>query len=192
MKLRHSLFDIFEECNRKIKYCVGVIIIARDKHYETEDLRNRRTQQHHPICASPPSEKQLSFPSSASPTPTWGDAFSVDNSAVITPSSSLPTSDAAAPSLAVDTSSPIPSNVVTSDVTVISGIQSVVASRSASFDTNASTQSVTGTSSAESTQSATSSGTAAVEATGAAVPVRGFKKMGLAGAIAGAAGVMFV
>lgn len=129
---------------------------------------------------------------SASPTPTWGDAFSVDNSAVITPSSSLPTSDAGAPSLAVDTSSPIPSNVVTSDVTVISGIQSVVASRSASFDTNASTQSVTGTSSAESTQSTTSSGTAAVEATGAAVPVRGFKKMGLAGAIAGAAGVMFV
>jgi hypothetical protein len=65
---------------------------------------------------------------------------------------------------------------------VISGIQSVVASRSASFDTSASTQSVTGT----------SSESAAAEATGAAAPARGFKKMGLAGAIAGAAGVVFM
>lgn len=118
----------------------------------------------------------------ASSTPTWGDAFSVDNSAVVTPTSSLPTSDATAPSLAVDTASPVPLNPATSDVTVISGIQSVVASRSASFDTSASTQSATGT----------SSGSAAAEATGAAAPARGFKKMGLAGAIAGAAGVMFM
>ncbi|KAG9188495.1 hypothetical protein G6011_02418 [Alternaria panax] len=131
--------------------------------------------------------------SSVSPTSTWGDAFSVDNSAVVTPSSSLPTSDAAAPSLAVDTSSLGPSDVEPSDVTVISGIQSVVASRSANFGASATgTGTRTGTGSAQSTESATSSGSAASEATGAAASARGFKKMGLAGAIAGAAGVMFM
>jgi len=126
---------------------------------------------------------------SASPTPSWGDAFTVDNS-VSTPASSLPTSLAGAPSLAVDTASPVPSNTVTEDVTVITGIQSAVGSRTASFD--ASSQSVTGTrSGGSSTQSATGA-SGLVEATGAAVPVGGFKKMGFAGAMAGAAGVLFV
>jgi hypothetical protein len=130
--------------------------------------------------------------SSASPTSSWGDAFTVDNSAVSTPATSLSTSEAGAPSLAVDTASPVPPNTATADVTVVTGIQSAIGSRSRSFDASAGTQSVTGTDSAGSgTQSATST-TALVEATGAAVPGRGFKKMGFAGAFAGAAGVILM
>ncbi|KAH6878796.1 hypothetical protein BKA58DRAFT_103172 [Alternaria rosae] len=127
---------------------------------------------------------------STSPTPTWGDAFTVENSAASTPASSLPTSEAGAPSLAVDTASPIPSNLVTEDVTVITGIQSAVGSRTASFDP--SSQSVTGTGSLGSSTESATGASGLVEATGAAVPVRGFKKMGFAGAMAGAAGVLFV
>jgi hypothetical protein len=98
----------------------------------------------------------------------------------------------------------VPSSVATTDVTLISGIQSAVPSRSATFNASASvgwnssasastsTESTLGTSSVGSSTESATSGSAISDATGAAVPARGFKKMGFAGAIAGAAGVMFV
>jgi hypothetical protein len=129
----------------------------------------------------------------------WGQAFTVDNTEVSTPASSLPTSDGMSPSLVVDTAAgayatgvetaPGPV-VVTSEIgdgttSVITGIQSVV-SGTKSFEMNATTTMVGGNG------SKSASTTEVVEATGAAAPVKGLKKMGFAGALAGAAGVMFV
>ncbi|KAF1940266.1 hypothetical protein EJ02DRAFT_467520 [Clathrospora elynae] len=117
---------------------------------------------------SPSTENLIPAPTTSS----WGQPFTVANSAVSTPSSSLPTSAAPAPSIIVDVSSP---SVSTSDATVISGIQSVV-SRDSSFDASVGLTT-----------------TAGAQSTGAAVAVvGGYKNMGYAGVIAGAAGVLFV
>jgi hypothetical protein len=131
----------------------------------------------------------------------WGQAFTVDNTEVSTPASSLPTSDGMSPSLVVDTAAgayatgvetaPGPV-VVTSEIgdgttSVITGIQSVV-SGTKSFEMSATTTVVGGSGS----KTASASTTEVVEATGAAVPAKGLKKMGFAGVLAGAAGVMFV
>jgi hypothetical protein len=134
----------------------------------------------------------------AEPTTSWGQdqAFTVDNTEVSTPASSLPTSEGMSPSLAVDTAAPTVAPggpvVVTSETgdattSVISGIPSVI-SNTASFQTGSVT---TMTGNLTRTIGAPS-GTQVVEATGGAAPVKGLKKMGFAGALAGAAGVMFV
>jgi hypothetical protein len=104
-------------------------------------------------------------------TTSWGEAFTVDNSAVITPSSSLPTSEGAAPSLMSDSS-------------IAPGIQSG-AGRSSRFD-------VSVTESASATGTGSGGAAAETQSKGAAGGNEGFRKMGFVGVVAGAAGIMFV
>jgi len=77
---------------------------------------------------------------------------------------------------------------------VISGIQSAVSSLSGELEsvTGSTTGTESGTETAESTGTETSAPGATVATGAAAVPVRGYKKMGFVGAVAGAAGVVFM
>ncbi|KAF2850647.1 hypothetical protein T440DRAFT_449810 [Plenodomus tracheiphilus IPT5] len=111
-------------------------------------------------------------------TSSWGEPFVVDNSALSTPTSSnnLMPITATRSGLDLATSPPtIPSvSPSVSGGTVISGIQSVLSK--ASFDPSGSD-----------TRSS-----AGVQSTAAAKGIGGLRKMGFAGALAGAAGVLLV
>jgi hypothetical protein len=92
-------------------------------------------------------------------TTSWGEAFTVENSAVSTPDSSLPTSEQAAPTVITGSN-----GASASDVTVVTGIQSLT----------------------------TTAGAATTQSEAGAEGKSGFRKMGFAGVVAGAAGVLFV
>ncbi|KAH7372320.1 hypothetical protein BKA66DRAFT_468691 [Pyrenochaeta sp. MPI-SDFR-AT-0127] len=126
---------------------------------------------------------------SSSQSVTWGEPFTVENSATAAASTEalLPTpSQRPGPSLEVATSPPS-----ISDASVISGIQSVV-SRDSTFSVSlASTSQSGGTVSTPiSGTGARSTTGASPQSTGAAAPA--YKKMGVAGVLAGAAGVLLV
>ncbi|KAF1842694.1 uncharacterized protein K460DRAFT_367654 [Cucurbitaria berberidis CBS 394.84] len=148
--------------------------------------------------------------SSQQSTVTWGEPFTVDISTPAAASTAstenlLPSSSQHLLTHSIAPSATLPSLSV-SDSTVISNIQSAV-SRDSTFSTGSATSpssgstvstsvsqsgTTTSTPTTQSTRTVTSgSGTGAgAQSTGVAAPV--YRRMGVAGALAGAAGVLFV
>jgi hypothetical protein len=150
--------------------------------------------------------------SSAQSTSSWGEPFTVDNGATSSQETLLPSS---APAPPASVSTPLVSDAITSIASegttslsasirgpppIQTGVprdssfaanvsSSVVGSVSSGISSGTTSGSVTGTTSGSGRASST--GSAGSQSTGGAMPVQ-LKKMGVVGAMAGAAGVLFV